>query len=251
VYKGSELRLRAGAQPRLDNAVAGPHQGREFGPGVNVQLLVNIHQVRGDRPLADEKPVCDLAVGEPVDHIANDFALALTELFIKHGSELAVGNEVRDPGPVGLVLSLHELPELIARELIEQIDVVELPRVLDGHFDELFFVLSGKHLAAGWASEAQGRAALFLRHGGGASLHETEAFVIFSPFKPILASASAWVQQQEFTGRLAKVHAGSEEKQLAKEAQVFETQRDGVRGGMTGHSGVPQGVQGNPAEDGT
>src|SRR6185437_9759584 len=94
VHKRSELRLRTGPQSRLDDAIAGPDQGRELGPGVYVQLLVNVHQVRGDGPRADTEPVGDLAVGEPVDDVAGDFALTVTELVIEHGSEPPVRNKM-------------------------------------------------------------------------------------------------------------------------------------------------------------
>lgn len=78
LHEWSELRLRTGAQRRLDDAVAGPDQGGEFGPRMHVQLLVNVHQMRRDRPLADEKAAGDLAIRKPVDHVADYFALAIT-----------------------------------------------------------------------------------------------------------------------------------------------------------------------------
>ena len=78
LHKWSELRLRTGPQRSLNDAVTGPDQGREFGPRMHVQLLVNVHQVRGDGPPADAKPVGDLPVRKPVDNVADYFALAVT-----------------------------------------------------------------------------------------------------------------------------------------------------------------------------
>src|SRR6185437_5203217 len=90
--------------------------------------------------------------------------------FSSHSFELPLRNQVGDPRPVRLVLALHQLPKLISRVLLEQVNVVELTRVLHRGVDELVFVLSGKDLAARRAGESQRRAAVLVWHTAGPSL---------------------------------------------------------------------------------
>ena len=88
--------------------------GGQLGAGVDVQLLIDVHEVRGHRPFADAEPGGDLAVRKTMDDVADDLALAVAELLIEDGFDLSVRDEVGDAGPVRLVLAPHERAELVS-----------------------------------------------------------------------------------------------------------------------------------------
>src|SRR5699024_5548813 len=70
------------AQGRFDDAVRRADHGRQLGAGVDVQLLVDVDEVGGDRPLADVEAFGNFAVGETVHDVTDDLALAIAELLI-------------------------------------------------------------------------------------------------------------------------------------------------------------------------
>ncbi|HET7345895.1 MAG TPA: hypothetical protein VFJ10_01095 [Acidobacteriaceae bacterium] len=121
---------------------------------MDVQLVIDVDEVRGDGSVADAEPVGDLAVGEAVDDVADDFALAIAELLIEDGFHLPLRDEVGDARPVRLVLAAQESAEAFTAVLREQVEVVELSRMLDSHAHERFFVVGGEDLSAGRASKS-------------------------------------------------------------------------------------------------
>ncbi len=48
-----------------------------------VELLLDVHKVRRNGSVADAQPVGNITVGEAVDNVANGFAFAITDSFIK------------------------------------------------------------------------------------------------------------------------------------------------------------------------
>src|SRR6185312_6274723 len=160
--------LRAAAQRRLDDAVRRAHDRGQFGPRVDVQLLIDIHKMRGYRSFADAEPFCDLPVGKTVDNVTDNLALPMTEFLIEDGSHLSLRNKVRNAGPVRLILAPHESAEFAGLILLEQIQIVKLPRVLHSHRHERIFVISRKDFPAGRTGESQHGFPNLLRHAGAA-----------------------------------------------------------------------------------
>src|SRR5215469_16744100 len=126
--------------------------------------------MRGHRPIADEEPLRDLAVGKTVDNVADDLALAITELLVEDCFHLSVRNEVGDLGPVGFVLSPDEGAKLVGPLLLEKIDIVELPCMFYSHGDEGVFVFGGEDLSAGRAGEPELESLMLFGHAGALSL---------------------------------------------------------------------------------
>jgi len=157
--------LRVPAQRRLDDAVGRSNHHGELGSGVNVQFVVNVHQVRRYRPFTDAKPVGDLSIRKPVDDVPDDFAFAAAQLLVKDGGETTVRDEMCNAGPVRVVLAAHQGAKFVRWILIEQVEVVERARVLhdDGH--ERVFVVRAQDLAARRASEPQLGFRIVSRHG--------------------------------------------------------------------------------------
>src|SRR6185437_8310548 len=160
------LLLRVAAQGRFDDAVRRTDDRGQLGAGVDVQLLIDVHEVRGHCPFADAEPFGDLTVGKTMDDVTDDLALAMAELLIEDGFHLSVRDEVGNPGPVRLVLAPHERAELVRPILLEQIHIVKLPRMLHGHRHEAVFVVGGEDLPAGRTGESQPNSLDLFWHAG-------------------------------------------------------------------------------------
>src|SRR6185437_2719306 len=166
MHKWPILPVPVAAQGSFDNSVRRTDDRGQLGAGMDIQLLVDVHQVCGYCPFADAEPFGDLTVGKTVDDVADDLALAMAELLIEHGFQLSVRNEVGNPRPVSLVLAPHEGAELVSPVLLEQINIVKLPRMLHGHGNERVFVLGGEDFPAGRTSESQPASLNLFWHAG-------------------------------------------------------------------------------------
>ena len=166
VDERAELPPGIGAQSSFDDAIGCADEGSQFSAGVDIELLVDVDEVRGDGTLADAKSCGDLAVGEAMHDVTDDFALAIAELLIEDCFHFSVGNEIRDARPVGVVLAPHEGAELVGAELLEQVDVVKLLCVFDGHGYHCVFVVGGEDFSARRAGESHDCRLDWFRHGG-------------------------------------------------------------------------------------
>jgi len=139
---------------RFDEAVRRTNDRRQLGAGVDIQLLIDVHEMRRHCPFTDAKPLGDLTVGKPMDDITDDLALAMAQFVVEHSFHLPLRDEVSDPGPVRFILAPNQRPELVRLILLEEIYVVKLPRMLDRHLHEHVFVVGGEDFAAGWTGES-------------------------------------------------------------------------------------------------
>ncbi len=160
------LLLAVASDGRFDDAVRRANDRGQLGAGVDVQFFVNVHEMGGYRPFADAEPVCDLTVRKAVVDVTDDLALAMTQFFIEDRFHLSVRNEVGNPGPIRVILAPNQCPELIRLILLDEIYVVKLPRMLDGHRHERVFVLGGEDFATRRTGKSQGVSLKLLRHAG-------------------------------------------------------------------------------------
>src|SRR5690349_16421887 len=121
MHKWAELLLAVASDSRFDNPVRRANDRGQLGAGVDVQLLVDVHEMRRHGAFADAEPVCDLTVRKTVDDVTDDLALAIAQFLIEHRFHLSVRNEVGNPGPIRLVLAPNQRPELISLILLEEI----------------------------------------------------------------------------------------------------------------------------------
>lgn len=160
------LLLAIASDGRFDDAVRRANDQSQLGAGVDVQFLVNVHEVGGYGPFADAEPVCYFTVRKAVDDVTDDLALAMAQLLIQDRFHSSVWNEVGNAGPVRLVLAPNQGLELIRLILLQQIHVVKLPRMLDGHRHERVFVLGTEDFATGGAGKSQRFSLNHVRHAG-------------------------------------------------------------------------------------
>jgi len=158
--------LRIAAQGSFDDAIRRADNRGQLGAGMDVQLLIDVHQVRGDGPIADAEPFGDLPIGKTMDNVADDLALAMTEFLIQNGFHLSIRNEVSNPGPVRFVLTPHQSAELVRGILLKQIYIVKLSGMIHRHRDEGVFVIGRKDFPARGTGESQHGPLNLLRHGG-------------------------------------------------------------------------------------
>jgi hypothetical protein len=133
MHKWPVLLLSVASDGRFDDAVRRANDCGQLRAGVDVQLLVDVHEMSGYRPFADAEPVCDLTVRKAADDVTDDLALAMAQFLIEDRFHSSVRNEVSNPGPIRVILAPNQFPELIRLILLEEIYIVKLPRMLDGH----------------------------------------------------------------------------------------------------------------------
>ena len=93
MHERPQLLFRSSPQECFDDAISSADHGGELGPGVEVQLFVDIHQMGGHGTFANEEAMGDLAVGKSVDDVADDLPLAITELLVEDRFHLPFRNE--------------------------------------------------------------------------------------------------------------------------------------------------------------
>jgi hypothetical protein len=155
MHEWSEFVLSAAAKGCFDNTICGTDHRGQLGARVDIQFLINVHQVRGYSASAYAEPLCDLSVRKAVDDVAHDLSLAIAKLLVKHGLHLSLWNEVGYSGPIGIILAPHQRAKFIRPMLIEKVNVMELPGMFHSHRNESAFVFGGEDLSTGRASEPQ------------------------------------------------------------------------------------------------
>ena len=160
------LLVAVASDGRFDDPVRRANDRSQLGAGVDVQLVIDVHEMGGYGPFADAEPVCNLPVRKAVDDVTDDLALALAQFLIEDRFHLSVRNEMGNPGPIRVILVPNQRPQLIRLVLREEIYVVKLPRMLDGHGHQRLFIVRGEHFATGGTGNSQRVSLNLLRHTG-------------------------------------------------------------------------------------